>query len=223
MIPFEWSMHGTCSGEGEGKGEGEGRVGLWSRNGMTARFRVGPCSWQGTSPVGRKAMRPPLSVRSDGTCGASGQIQRRWQRQTGAAAASRFRAPKPQNRHGHPLPLSRSRPLRASWQESSAPVLGGECPGQEAWPTSCGSAVELYHCTTGGNACNWLQRASLPRLRKREARVSTTYGGARVLEASATCMHACSGRAAGGAAGAADRLGSTSLRAPPQRPTLLFT
>ena len=76
LIPFEWSMHGTCSGEGEGKGEGEGRVGLWSRNGMTARFRVGPCSWQGTSPVGRKAMRPPLSVRSDGTCGEkSGQIQ----------------------------------------------------------------------------------------------------------------------------------------------------
>ena len=153
----------------------------------------------------------------------SGQIQQRRQRQTGATAACRFRAPKPQNRHRHPLPLSRSRPLRASWQESSAPVLGGECPGQEARPASCGSAVELYHCTTGGNACNWLQRASLPRLRKREARVSTTYGGARVLEASATCMHACSGRAAGGAAGAADRLGSTSLRAPPQRPTLLFT
>ena len=148
-------------------------------------------------------MRPPLSVRSDGTFGKSGQIQRRWQRQTGATAASRFRAPKPQNWHRHPLPISRSRPLRASWQESSAPVLGGECPGQEARPASCGSAVELYHCTTGGNACNRLQRASLPRLRKREARVSTTYGGARVLEASATCMHACSGRAAGGAAGAA--------------------
>ena len=149
-------------------------------------------------------MRPPLSVRSDGTCGESGQIQRRWQRQTGVAAASRFRAPKPQNWHRHPLPISRSRPLRASWQESSAPVLGGECPGQEPRPASCGSAVELYHCTTGGIACNWLQRASLPRLRKREARVSTTYGGARVLEASATCMHACSGRAAGGAAGAAE-------------------
>ena len=28
LIPFEWSMHGTCSGEGEGQGEGEGRVGL---------------------------------------------------------------------------------------------------------------------------------------------------------------------------------------------------
>ena len=28
LIPFEWSMHGTCSGDGEGEGEGEGRVGL---------------------------------------------------------------------------------------------------------------------------------------------------------------------------------------------------
>ena len=28
LISFEWSMHGTCSGDGEGEGEGEGRVGL---------------------------------------------------------------------------------------------------------------------------------------------------------------------------------------------------
>ena len=46
----------------------------------------------------------------------------------------------------------------------------------------------------GGQRLQLAQGASLFRLRKREALTSTTWGGARVLEASATCMHACSRR-----------------------------
>jgi hypothetical protein len=62
-------------------------------------------------------------------------------------------------------------------------VLGGQA-----------GKLRQYHRTTEGNACSWLQGASVFRLRKTEALMSTTCGGARVLEASATCMHACSRR-----------------------------